>query len=154
MSKLSDETKQILTAAGWSETRDVDPGVYQRVLEAEGYEVFPCVLEFLRSFASIRAYFTMPEGGENDFFLDPVEAVDVIYMERVAEDNGPRIGMTLCVIGLYHHNNMVLMMDSDGAVYGGYDETLLHIADSAEEAIEAMVKGAEFSEIQEGEVKE
>ena len=147
MPKLSDKTKKILRGAGWSETRAVDPGVYRRVLEAEGYPVHPCVLEFLRSFASIRAFFTTTQGEDNDFFLDPVEAVDVIYMERVAEDYSPRIGMPLCVIGLYHHDNMVLLMDSGGAVYGGYDETLLHIADSGEEAIEAMVSGAEFSEV-------
>ena len=149
MSKFTDRTKEILEAQGWSETREVDPGVYVRVLEAEGYPVHPCVREFLRSFASIRAFFTTPEGEDNDFFLDPVEAVDFIYMERVAEDYSPRVGLSLCVIGLYHHNNMVLMMDSGGAVYGGYDETLMHIADSAEEAIEAMVAGAAFSEIAE-----
>ena len=147
MSKLSKQTKQILQAAGWSETRDVDPGVYRRVLEAEGYPVHPCVEEFLRSFASIRAFFTTPQGEDNDFFLDPVEAVDFIYMERVAEDYSPRVGMPLCVIGLYHHDNMVLLMDSGGGVYGGHDETLLHVADSAEEAIEAMIMGAEFTEI-------
>lgn len=147
MSKLSDKTKEILKGQGWSESRDVDPGVYVRVLEAEGYPVHPCVQEFLRSFASIRAFFTTPEGEDNDFFLDPVEAVDFIYMERVAEDYSPRVGLPLCVIGLYHHNNMVLMMDSGGAVYGGYDETLMHIADSGVEAVEAMVSGAAFSEV-------
>lgn len=148
MAKLSDKTKKILQAAGWSETRAVDPGVYRSVLEAEGYPVHPSVEEFLRSFASIRAFFTTPSGEESDFYLDPVEAADVIYMERVAEDYSPRVGMPLCIIGLYHHNNMVLMMDAGGAVYGGYDETLLHVGDSAEAAIEAMVTGAELSKIE------
>ena len=147
MAKLSKDSKQYLRQAGWSETRAVDTGVYTRLLKAEGYPVFPCVEQFFRSFASLKVFFSTPQGEDNDFSLDPSEAIEVIYAERVTEDYSPRVGLALCTIGLYHHGNMVLMMDSGGAVYGGYDETLLFIADSGEEALEAMITGAEFSEV-------
>jgi hypothetical protein len=63
------------------------------------------------------------------------------------EEYNLRVGSELCVIGLYHRGRMVIMMDGEGRVLGGYDETLVHIGGSGEEALQSLCLGGDFSPV-------
>lgn len=148
---LSERTTALLQQAGWSPTRQVDTGVYERALAAEGYPVHQRVKAFLSAYAPLRI-FAPVEGSRTEareILIDPLLAMEAVYVERVAEDYSPRVGQALCVVGQYHDGNVVLLMDAEGGVYGGYDETLLHLGETGEQALEAMCSGGSFSEVPE-----
>jgi hypothetical protein len=49
-----------------------------------------------------------------------------------------RVGKPLCVIGAASDDYLILSMDPDGAVYGGYDEQLVIVGNSADDAIDSL----------------
>lgn len=149
MSALSEQTREYLRQAGWQEGREIDPKVYVDLLTAEGYPVHESVVRFIRAYAPLRVFFPHPQNPEHqdDLLLDPIEASRLVYMERIAEDYSPRVGKALCLIGMAHAKGMVLCMDAEGGVYGGYDDALFELAESAEAAIEALCQGGEFNEV-------
>ncbi len=137
---FSEECLYILRNAGWDENRTVDTGVYERALANESYPLHPEVLRFLSVFGGLQVQIEGPEGTE-DFAIDPITAIESVYKERVLEEYSERAEALLCVVGLYHHGHLVLMMDAQGRVFGGYDETFLRIGETGEEAIECMCRG-------------
>ena len=146
---LSEKTKELLRKAGWDESGKCDTAAYEEALKAEGYPVPGCVKSFLRSFGGLEV--SIPplheDGEDDDFLLDPLQAIDRVYVERVSEEYSVRVGLPLCVIGLYHRGHMVLLMDTEGGVYGGYDDTLVRFASCGEDALEALCRNAPVTPI-------
>ena len=52
-----------------------------------------------------------------------------------------KLGDLACLIGEADHGYLLLAMTARGYVYGGFDETLWHLGDSGEEAIETLCSG-------------
>lgn len=129
--------------AGWSEDRRVDTTEYEKCLQSEGYPVHTAVVDFLECFGGLRVVYPHPRVPQatDKFFINPMVAAAHICIERVKEDYDERVGAPLCVIGEAFDYHMTLMMDSDGKVYAGYDDTLILVGNSGDDAIEAICSG-------------
>ncbi|MBV9791035.1 MAG: SUKH-3 domain-containing protein [Chloroflexi bacterium] len=135
---FSDATKHQLRRAGWNPTRSVSTTHVIRSLEAEGFTVFPVVREFLQHFGNL--IFKERHGffhTEITFHFDAQDAADGIFRERV-EDYAELLHVPLCPIGRASH--ATLMMDPNGAIYGGFDDGLLLWGHTPIEAIENLVQ--------------
>lgn len=90
-------------------------------------------------YGGLNIQFTVRNGIESNLHFDvnqAVEEVDPIWVQKAYYD---RLGkIDLCVIGQVYTDHLVLMMDNNGNVYGGFDSYFSFIARSGEEAIEAI----------------
>ena len=60
---------------------------------------------------------------------------------------GKVIGRKLCPIGEADRGYLVLIMDEQGAVYGGYDDFFVEVGESGHTAIENLCSGKELKSI-------
>lgn len=148
MIKFSTTTEKCLLQSGWNPERSVDAAGYKEQLESEGYLVDTVILEFLTRFGGL--YVEHPHakvpGAIDHFSLNPVEAADSICYERVATYE-ERVGEKLCVVGEAFRRHMVLMMSSSGVVYAAYDDTLVRVGNSGQDALEALCTGRELEHV-------
>lgn len=149
MKDFSQRTLEVLYKAGWSEERFVDTSEYEKRLKLEGYPIYEVVVDFLKSFGGLRLvypHFRVPQE-QDEFIIDPILAAADIYAENVTEDYSERVGTALCVIGEAFSRHMTVMMASDGKVYAGYTDVLILVGNSGVDAIEALCRGQEMSQI-------
>lgn len=145
---FSAETRTLLQQAGWSEDRYVDTSEYEKSLKSEGYPIHAVVMDFLRQFGGllvVHPHHRLKEE-KDEFCINPSVAASHIYPEPV-EDYSERVGAPLCVIGEAFSYHMTLVMDPDGKVYAGYDDTLIYVGNSGIDAIEAICSGRDMPEI-------
>lgn len=149
MAEFSAETRDLLQQAGWSEDRRIDTSEYEKCLKSEGYPVHAVVVDFLKRFGGLRVVYPHPRVPQtnDEFQIDPMVAAAHICLERVTEDYNERIGAQLCVIGEAFDYHMTLMIDPNGKVYAGYDDTLIYVGNSGVDAIEAICSGRDKPEI-------
>lgn len=149
MNVTDQKIKDLLIKSGWYENRRIDTSNLLEKVSENGYEILPKVIEFLKEFDGliIRFYNLKNSLADDDVTIDFNKASELECIERIREDYQHRIGKRLCVIGTAYREYFVLIMDEEGRVYGGYDDYLVKIADSAIEAINAIVSGKKFTEI-------
>ncbi len=148
--QFSEASRYVLARAGWTPDHKVDISTFKQVLEQEGYEVFEQVELFLKRYGGLKSLNIHEDAKETSrpFHFNPVKAVNALYQEKVEYFYESKIGGKLCVIGEAYDDHLILMMDKDGNIYGGYEEFLACIGHSAEEAIETLVQGKELKELQ------
>ena len=148
MTVFSTETRTLLQQAGWGDERQVDTSEYEKYLKSEGYSVHTIVVDFLKSFGGLRVVHSHHRVAQtnDEFCINPIVAASHIYPERV-EDYSQRVGVPLCVIGEAFNYHMTLMMDSNGTVYAGYDDTLIRVGNSGYDAIVALCSGRNMPEV-------
>ena len=134
---FSNDTRQLLLAAGWTEDRAIDVSGYERDLRREGYELLHSAAEFLGSFGGLVLEARLKPGVKATHHFDPSQAAENVDPGWVLGEYRERIGAPLCPIGM-SDNCMVLMMDPAGAVYAGFDEALVKLGGSGEDAIETL----------------
>lgn len=134
---LTPKSRKCLEEFGWSDDRNVDIKLYRMALKEEGYPVHESVEACLRSYAGIQIW-TSGDADANDIRIDPIKAIESVYIERVQEEYDFKAGKKLCVIGMYHRGHMVVMMDDEGVVYGGYDEEFHRLGDSMEDCLNSI----------------
>ncbi|MEH2012928.1 SUKH-3 domain-containing protein [Nostoc sp.] len=148
MAVFSAETRALLKQSGWSEDRCVDTSEYEKSLQSEGYSLYEVVLDFLKRFGGLLVVYPhhRVKDEKDQFYINPTVAVvdiDSGWVEKYSE----RIGVPLCLIGQAFSYHMTLMMDSNGGVYAGYDDTLIRIGNSGSDAIEALCSGRDMPEV-------
>ncbi|SEO76907.1 SUKH-3 immunity protein [Mucilaginibacter gossypiicola] len=128
----------LLSQAGWYQGREIDITDFKQELTVNGFTIPIAVEKFLTEFGRLNIIFLRAHGTDTVHFdaKEAVRGVDPLwaqkdYKTRLANKN-------LCIIGEAYSNHLTLMMDEDGAVYGGYDDFLCFIANSGREAIEAI----------------
>src|SRR5882757_9665680 len=127
---IAENVKGLLHNAGWNENRQLDRNNLIKTVKDAGYEALPKVIDFLAMFEGIVIRFINLKNGVNDdITLDLGKAIELETVERISEDYQVRIGKKLCIIGTAYRDHFVLVMDEDGAVYGGYDNLLVNISD-------------------------
>jgi hypothetical protein len=148
MAVFSAETRALLQQAGWSEDRYVDTSEYEKSLKSEGYPLHEIVLDFLKRFGGLRVVYPhhRVKDEKDEFYINPTVAVAGIGSGWV-EEYSERVGALLCVIGQAFSYHMALVMDSDGRVFAGYDDTLIHVGNSGTDAIEAIYSGRDMPQI-------
>jgi len=145
---FSKTTRELLEKAGWNDMRVTEISAYEHTLYERGYPVHESVLQFLRNFGGLRVVHphSRVANTEDRFHFDASRAANSIDCLRV-KDYSVRVGKSLCVIGQARREYMVLLMDSDGRVYAGYDQLLVKVGDSPVDAIEALCTGKRFSKV-------
>lgn len=148
MHSFSASALAFLSQAGWYAGRTTGTLSYQLCLAAEGYAWFPSVAAFLGEFGGLTLTFPRYNGHDTLHF-NVCQASAGVDPGWVLDDYAPRIGNPrLCVIGAAYSNHLLLFMDDAGRVYGGYDEFLCEVANSGQEAIDALVANYKLPEIQ------
>jgi hypothetical protein len=135
----------MLRLAGWHQSRAVATGTYAEVLEAEGYPVFPCVIDFLQQFGGLR----LPFPAKAYFWkrsccnFDPCKAIETIPENAsfVEQQFAPRVRSSLCPIGMVEKHLDILYMASDGRVFSRFGDGLVFLGNSGHEAIEDLCAG-------------
>lgn len=139
----------VLKKMGWEENRNVDKNAIITTVQSEGYPIFECVIDFLTKFIDTKIYFVNKRNGlqNDDIDFNFEKATHLEVPERINGEYSQRIGKSLCLIGSAYREYMVLMMDADGTVYGGYDNYLCKIATSGLNAINAIINDYDFEEV-------
>lgn len=146
---FSEKTKEALLDAGWHEERKIDISEYEETLISEGYPLNQKTKDFLTEFGGLEVIhdaYVMPD--ETDYFhFDPIIAIDNV-MRKTINKYEKRIRKSLDVIGEAFSSHMVLMMDYEGKIYGGYDSFLTCLGENFYEAINNLCEGTETEEIE------
>jgi hypothetical protein len=139
MNFVSEETKNLLEKAGWSEARLVNIREYENHLEKLGYPKFPVALEFLRRFGGLQ----ISENSKDEFRrsynlkVDPIKLTQC-YPPYVFEEFGEGLGRPLCPVALADNGHSAIAMDEAGRVYCIDGSVLFHVADNFYEAIQIL----------------
>lgn len=148
MFEFSNQTTKSLKESGWYPERHIDIEQYKDSILNSDYKFFPKVEAFLRQYGGLLIKFKVRNGIETSLNFDTIQAVEDIDPIWVQVNYYNLLKKTdLCVIGQAYTDHMTLMMDEDGRVYGGFDDYLCFIANSGEEAIEAICSNATFDKI-------
>ena len=149
MFEFTAETKKVLIESGWYAGRHINIDTCKDALTKANYKLSQRVAQFLSEFDGLRIKFYRPEIPEYaELNLNCVAAAEGVNALWPLDNYYHRTGQKdLCVIGQAFSNHLTLMMAVDGMVYGGYDDFLCFIANSGEEAIEAICSNQTFKEI-------
>lgn len=130
------ELLSFLREIGWYPGRQVDLAADLEEWETFGYSVSDAVRGWMGECSGLE--FEYPRhsavGGVHTCFVSGVLPSRRIYRTRVAEYE-ERVGGVLCPIGQSASGSLTLLMDSAGAVYGGYDHYLGKVADDGYRAL-------------------
>ena len=141
---FSDSTNRLLAAAGWTEGRTADTAPMEHTLRAKGFPVFPAQKRFLARFGGLAFHnpAAVPPAAEDWHFRidDALRHASAVTTAGYAK----LLGAPVSVIGNGFGDYLLLVMDEDGRVYGGYDQVFLRVGDSGEDAIEALATGREL----------
>jgi hypothetical protein len=139
MAELSQRSKKLLRRAGWFEGRTHEVAEFVRLLELKGYPVFPAVVGFLKKFGGLRIENpSAKRPAAEDWHFDVAKASRNISLSRIQALYVPRVHSNLCIIGEADKDYITLMMDEKGRVYGGFEETLVFLGESGEDAIDQL----------------
>lgn len=141
---LSAATARRLAGAGWSEDRSVEVDSVIQEWAADRYPVNQMAVDFLRSFGFLElryAHARNPRSSDGCHF-DAIRATNNVFPVTVRWWS-ERIHAPLVPIGEAFTTHVTLVMATDGAVYGGYDDYLWKIGADGEDAIEALCSGRE-----------
>ena len=155
MAKFSALTLECLRNASWTPDRKIDVSQYKVLLQSEGYPVHESVISFLEKYGALEVNHKhakaedLRKKGLNDddhFSTDVADAI-ASFDKGWPDSYSVRVGAPLCVIGQAFRGYMLLTMDGKGRVFAGYDDCLSRIADSGEDAIEALCTGRKSTHI-------
>jgi hypothetical protein len=147
--RFSSRTRSFLESAGWhaSRSRPVDSEV--RILRTEGYDVPTPVLDLLREFGGLKVTYPHAKvpAHDDNFVIDAELAMRGTFKAWIDEYQRRVGATTLTPVGQAARGYLVLVMADTGTVYAGYDDTLLIVGESADQAIENLCSGANLPEV-------
>lgn len=132
-------TERILLDAGWSEERVVNIDHFIIELAKYGYSVFPLVAAFLRNFGGLIVdYYINTKYGSLRLYthFNPIKAMK--YPDEL-ETCINKINHPICIIGETGNQDITLLMDVEGTVYGCCEGKLFFYGNSAKQAIEKII---------------
>lgn len=136
MPRFRDSVIQVLQRGGWFDGRSIDLAPVEDALRKLGYPLFPAVQIFLAEFGelSFETRDPRPRVARNFHF----RPLDVSGKSWILGPYTRRAGKPLCVIGAASDDYLLLSMDPAGVVYGGYDDDLVILGRSPDDAIDAL----------------
>lgn len=135
MYNFLEKTKKILSENEWNENRKFDSQPFIEYLNNNEFIIHKTVLKFLNSFGGLNIIFEKNTDKDNIEF-NPIKANEGFHTYWIKENYHSRTNSILCPIGIAYRNHMIVSMDELGYVYGGYDDTLIRLGKSGEEAID------------------
>ncbi len=132
----------------WNEDRSIDRDIIIHFFVNTGQPILSKAIEFLESFYCLSFNFKNCKNGLVDDFDFDVFRANELLSSGWLDEYKASIGKNMCLIGTAYREHFVLLMDADGAVYGAYDSYLVKIGESGQAAIEAIISGNDFIEIE------
>ena len=157
MATAPQEVLDLLRAAGWSPTREVDIAPYIPLLEEEGSTVSDAAKAFLQRYVDLRIpiprEISLPEGRTMQrtetlmfdvMFFNGSLGPEVIAMKE------QRLHTPLCQIGFWDGHQTWLFMAPSGDVYGVWGDSIIHCGSSGDEAVINMISGKNIKQLPPG----
>lgn len=145
---FQDSVKKILLESGWFQGRKIDTTNYGNFAKKEGYPWFGIAEEFLSEFGDLKLFFHKRNGRNDLLHFNMIKAMQDFDLTWIKEDYSRRLNTDiLCVIGQAYDNHMTIIMDSEGKVYGSFDDSLFFIANSGQNSIETICLDLSLQEI-------
>ena len=148
--RFSATTTECLTNAGWRPGRHTPvPVDTEAELAADGHELLASAHAFLTEFGGltvIHPHFRVVDTLDN-FVIDPLLAASGTDPAWVRDYERRTRESALTPIGEASRGYLIMCMGPAGAVYGGYDDVLLKLGTSGDDALEALCTGRELSQI-------
>lgn len=140
MPDFSDEVKYILREAGWQEGRSIATRPYAIVQTAVGSAWFEAAESFLREFGGLQPRFLRHDGSVTNLQFEPLLATQAPHFAAAYEHLSQELRFTpLAVIGLAYGDDLLLLMDAAGRIYGaGCDDCRYLIGNDAAAALTAL----------------
>ncbi|MBT1711949.1 SUKH-3 domain-containing protein [Fulvivirgaceae bacterium PWU5] len=147
--KLFDErTREIVMRSGWFEGRQINTSAFQEMALNEGYFWFDKADQLLTEFGNLKILFNTTVGVDETAHFDAIKAMRDIDPKWIKESYFLRIdSKRLCPIGQAYSNHMTLMVDTEGDIYGGYDDFLCLVGRDVQEALTAICANKKFPEL-------
>ncbi|UYZ58269.1 SUKH-3 domain-containing protein [Hymenobacter latericus] len=140
MTSFSDEVLHLLQEAGWYRGRSVDTHRYAAAIRANKFPWQEPAQRFLSEFGGLLLRFLRSDGSVTTLHFNVAQALASHASSQVLNDCMTRLGAGgFTVIGQAYAEDLLLLMDAQGRVYGGgCDDCLYLIANSGAEAIETI----------------
>jgi hypothetical protein len=136
---FSPRTIRCLTSAGWTNGRSIDVTDITKELENDGFLLSEAAADFLSAFGGLRLSYPHFRDPTIPYYcsFDAVRAAKGVFHQRLLQWES-RVGNRITPIGEADREYMTLLMTPNGSVYEAMDDSLLHLGDSGEEAIDAL----------------
>lgn len=135
-----------LSKFGWEEGRSVDHRPSLRKLEQLGHVVAHWFPRVIGEFDGLTLRFRDSDGSADEIVLSVSEAARLWLPDTVAY-YGERAGCLLLPIGYTYNAHLLLLVSEHDVWYGGYDDGFWKVGDSSREAMDQLVIGSGFDEV-------
>lgn len=148
--RFSDLTTQCLLKAGWHPGRNVAlPQGTEAGLRADGHVLLPSARAFLAEFGGltvVHPHARAPTSPDR-FVIDALLAANGGDPSWVREYERRSGEPSLTPVGEAARGYLIMCMGPGGHVYGGYDNTLIRLGTSGNDAIEGLCTGREAPQV-------
>lgn len=147
--RFSELTKQCLLKTGWHPGRNVSlPEEIEAELRAAGHVLLPSARAFLAEFGGLTIVHPHARTQTSDrFVIDALLAANGRDPGWVREYERRTGESALTPVGEAARGYLIMCMGPGGHVYGGYDNFLIHLGTSGDDAIEGLCIGREAPEV-------
>ncbi|OLF05243.1 hypothetical protein BLA60_36925 [Actinophytocola xinjiangensis] len=140
MNKLS--ATQYLERSGWFPGRRVEIDRDLKAFRDEECETFDQVTEFLREFSGLTIGF-MRYGSPDELWFAADRACESVSLAW-AEDYSQRVGVAMLPVGAAYREYLTILIDENGAFYGGFDDEFGSLGVGVLEMVDNIVQNRGF----------
>ena len=144
--RFSELTMQCLLKAGWRPGRNVAlPGEAEAELRADGHALLPSARAFLAEFGGLTVVHphARAPASPDRFVIDALLAAKGTDSGWVREYERRSGEPALTPVGEAARGYLIMCMGAGSHVYGGYDDFLIRLGTSGDDAIEGLCTGRE-----------
>jgi len=138
----------VLMSAGWYPTRKINTKIIQEELISIGCIWFKAVNDFLEEFGGLSIPFNRQDGSIDTICFDVERLIRKIDISWITDEYKNRLdSRDLCLVGQAYTGHIILFMDQEGVIYGGYDEEVFLIGENSYQAITTIIENLPIKEI-------
>ncbi|MCC3160722.1 SUKH-3 domain-containing protein [Hymenobacter sp. 15J16-1T3B] len=149
MSSFPDEVRYTLREAGWHEGRSVGTQPYSAAITSFGGAWFAAADKFLQEFGGLHLRFLRHDGSVSNLQVEPPLAVQLPHAQAAHAALSQRLGRpALAVLGQAYGDDLLLLMDEQGRIYGaGCDDCLYLLGSDTAAALAAVCLDLPFEQL-------
>jgi hypothetical protein len=138
--------QKILIESNWFLGRKIDINEMEKFLENEGYIVFDRAKEFLGQFGLLKITFNHPYSAKHKSVIK-IDTRFIPVYKSVVDAYNRYYKKSMVPVAHYQLNSMVIYIAEDGMFYGGFDESIIELGGSFEEALYNLVHGIKLEKV-------
>lgn len=146
--KIDNYVYELLTKNGWFAERKINLIPILQDIKKYGFQINEEITAFIENFNGIKIVFNNAKNGLlDDITFDVKRALEIEVIDRVINSYESRVNKKMCLIGTLYREHMVLLIDEQCSLYGGYDDYLVKFGNSPSEAIMSIIHSYTKQEI-------